>query len=399
MRLLFSVFAIATVAACSSGPIFFNTPPGTPPDSPGPATNNPVSTTRPALGASGDPTVAVSRGPIALPRAIEPKESLLANPLMVELVAGGTYGDKDGTGADAQLADPTNLTIDLQGNLIVVQNGDKVLRRVSPTGVVTTVTGTNGKPLEFKKPKGGAIDKQGNLYVADGAVAGNVIKVEPDGTKVALAGDGTSGFKDGRGEEARFSQLESICVTADGVIFVGEHGGRIRKILPDGDTTTYAGGGATVATLDKPAPAIEANFFYPASLLMAPSGRLLVADKHQEAISWVSPDGKLVNKRVGNGLGFVDGANPHNKFSKPSQLAMDAQNNIYVADSWNNAVRKVSPDGVVTTLVGDGYDGKVLGKNDRARLYQPQGVAVTRDGTLYIADSGNNRIVKVKLPI
>lgn len=347
---------------------------------------------------SPDTTRTPAARPIAANRPIAPKDSLLANPLEVELVAGGTYGDKDGVGAEAQLADPVSILLDNEGNLIVVQNGDKYLRKVTPNGVVTTVFGADGKPLVFKKPKGVAIDQANNLYVADGAVAGNVLKVAPGGTVTSLAGDGTSGFKNGRGEEARFSQLESICATPDGTLFVGEHSGLIRKIAPNGDTTTYAGGGSAFNQVGQAQDAATARFFYPAGLLIDSKGRLLVSDKWQNSVRSVSADGRFVNTLAGNDLGFVDGANPHNKFSKPSQLAVDAQGNVYVADSWNNSVRKIARDGVVTTLVGDGFDGKLLGLNDRARLYQPQGLALTADGTLYIADSGNNRIVKVVLP-
>lgn len=400
MRHLFVLFAIATVPGCSSGPTTFKAPADiNPPATPRPASQPTptVVTVRP--GASTAPTAAASRSPIALARAIEPKESLLANPLTVELVAGGDYGDKDGTGADAQLADPFTIALDPHGNLIVVQDGSHRLRRVSPTGVVTTVLGEDEKPLEFTNPEAIAFDRQGNLYVGEGVLGNRIKKVSLTGVVTTLAGDGQQGFKDGRGDEVRFSQINSLCVAPGGTVYISESGGLIRKMTPDGDVSTLAGNSRTW-TYETPesVKVSEAYIQSPRALVLDGDGRLIFSESYNGALRWISPDGLFVKKLLANGSGFMDGATPHCKVGTVSQFAIGSDKSLYIADASSHAVRRLSPEGVLTTLVGDGYDGKLLGKNDRARLHSPAGVTVTAEGTLYIADSGNNRIVKVQLP-
>jgi sugar lactone lactonase YvrE len=242
-----------------------------------------------------------------------------------------------------------------------------------------------------------AQDAAGNIYTVEG-VPGLLRKTTPDGAVTKLAGDGQIGYKDGKGAEARFKLPYVVTVAPDGTIYIAEYEGLIRKSTPDGDVTTYAGRPGVIGSNQGTSSVNGVSFAFPAGLLADNAGQLFIADTWNNSIRWIEPQGKTVSTLVGTGNGFIDGPSVVAKLNHPAQIAVDGSHNFYVADSWNNSIRKITPQGFVTTLAGDGYDGNVLGKNDRARLKGPQGVAVTLDGsTLYVADTSNNRILKVTL--
>ena len=259
--------------------------------------------------------------------------------------------------------------------------------------VVTTLAGSGapafadgaGTGASFNRPAGVAVDAAGNVYVAD---SGNhrIRKVTHAGVVTTMAGSGTPGFADGTGANASFNFPNDVAVDAAGNVYVpafSEY--RIRKVTPAGVVTTLAGSGA-VANVDGTGGA--ASFEGPRSVATDVAGNVYVGDG--DRIRKVTPTG-IVTTLAGRGSpGFSDGRGTGAGFSGPNGLVVDAEGNIYVADTQNRRVRKVTSAGVVTTLAGS-TDGRACGPN-------PAGITLAAAaGALYISDSADQRIRKVTL--
>ncbi|MEI6950816.1 IPT/TIG domain-containing protein [Paraflavisolibacter sp. H34] len=214
-------------------------------------------------------------------------------------------------------------------------------------------------------------------------------------TVSTLAGGGTSGFADGEIGTAKFSNPADVAVDGQGNIYVADHGNfRVRKITPAGTVTTLAGR-STYGFTD--GPGSVAQFFTPAGLAVDGTGTVYVADIFNNCIRKITPAG-VVSTLAGNTTpGFTDGEGSAARFYKPGNLALDARGNVYVSDHENNSIRKISPGGVVSTLAGNGTErpGFADGTGSAARFNNPSGIAVDGQGTVYVADLGNHRIRKI----
>lgn len=263
----------------------------------------------------------------------------------VTTIAGsGSTGYADGSGSSALFNQPSGLAIDASGNLYVADVGNNCIRKMTPTGVVTTLAGSThpghadgqGTAAEFNNPGGIAVDGAGNVYVGD--VLNNAIrKITPSGAVTTIAG-GSEGNVDGTGSAAKFFYPSGVAIDGSGNLIVADtYNHRIRKVTPAGVVTTIAGSGST---------------------------------------------------GPGNG-GFADGAVTSAQFKGPSNVALDASGNIYVTDEGNNRVRKIS-GGNVTTVAGDGSTGILDGGVASAEFGGPQGVVVDRSGNLYVTEVLNN---------
>jgi len=238
----------------------------------------------------------------------------------------------------------------------------------------------------FSDPYGVAIGPRGTIYVADGGNANRIRTIGPDGTVSTLAG-GAEGFKDGPGAAAAFHTPSAIALGHDGNLYVADTGNHaIRRIDPTGAVTTLAGDG-TPGYLDGIGRA--ARFNGPVGIAVDNAGIVYVADTYNDRIRRIAPDG-TVTTLAGNGKpGMLDGALPDAGFDTPSALAVSRDGTLYVADTGNHAVRRIKPDGVVDTVA------MPLEGERRPALRRPVGLAVTRDGYLYIAASSGGRILQM----
>jgi prepilin-type N-terminal cleavage/methylation domain-containing protein len=206
-----------------------------------------------------------------------------------------------------------------------------------------------------------------------------------------LAGSGTASFADGTGTAAQFNGPAGVAVDASGTVYVVDtYNYRIRKITPAGVVSTLAG--STRGFADGTGAA--AQFNNPAGVAVDASGTVYVADFFNNCIRKISPAG-VVSTLAGSGTdGFADGTGAAAQFYYPRGVAVDSSGSVYVADGYNNRIRKISPAGVVSTLAGS-TAGFADGTGAAARFAGPGGVAVDASGTVYVADTSGNRIRKI----
>ena len=267
-----------------------------------------------------------------------------------------------GLATDAGLINPFALAVDTAGNLYIVEKGSYRVRKVSPQGIITTLAGT-GKQNQQKFNSG---------YPGDGGPAVNAPLNDPSG----------------------------LAVDRSGNIYIADQGDFvIRKVSPDGNISTFAGIGAAGYSGDG-GQAANATFT-PSSLASDPAGNLYLADGAASVIRKISPDG-VISTFAGNGKRDFAGDGGLAKsasLSYPSSLAFDAAGNVFVADSGNNVIRKIGVNGVISTVAGNynlpyefsGDGGPAIS----ATFQNPFGVTVDIDGNLFIADLNANRIREV----
>ncbi|MCX6887774.1 MAG: putative Ig domain-containing protein, partial [Verrucomicrobia bacterium] len=323
--------------------------------------------------------------------------------VVVSTLAGSTSGFADGTGAAAHFNSPYAVAVDASGNVYVADSLNNRIRKVAPAGSVTTLAGSGiagsadgvGAAAKFNFPQGVAVDAAGNVYVADGGTH-CIRKVTPEGVVTTLAGSGAPGFANGTGAAVQFNAPNGVAVDSSGNIYVADMGNnRIRKVTPEGVATTLAGLG-TSGFAD--GPAATAQFRSPYGVAVDASGNVYVADSFNNRIRKVTTNG-VVSTLAGSGTyGFADGSGAVARFSAPFGVAVDAGGNVYVADYLGNRIRKVTPEGVVTTFAGSGTSGFVDGTPPEAMFSSPFSVAADTSGNVYVADMGNNRIRKIGLP-
>ena len=300
---------------------------------------------------------------------------------------------------------PIGLVRDAAGNLIVADAGANVVRRITPAGVVTLIAGTvnvsgsldgTGAAATFNSPSGLASDAAGNLLVADTANA-TIRRVSPQGAVTTLAGSASSrGSQDGAGATARFNQPGGVAVDAAGNAFVADtFNSTIRRIAADGTVTTLAGSPGQAGFADGNGAA--ARFHHPRGLALAAGGNLVVADTGNSTVRLVSSAGAVSTVAGTAGVGGSDdGPAADALFNQPTALAVDGAGNLFIADTGNNTIRRLSAAGAVTTVAGV---GGIAGLSNSAEglvlLNQPQGIAADAAGNLTVADTGNAALRRI----
>jgi streptogramin lyase len=315
--------------------------------------------------------------------------------ITVSTLAGSTSGYTDATGTDAQFSQPYSVATDADGNVYVADAGNHKIRKITPAGVVTTLAGSTqgytegtGAAAQFYYPYGVATDADGNVYVAD-TFNQAVRKITSTGVVTTLAG-GTNGSADGTGAAAQFNYLTGVATDAVGNVYVADKdNNKIRKVTPTGEVTTLAG--STSGSADGTGAA--AQFSGPYNLATDAIGNVYVADASNSKIRKVTPAGE-VTTLAGSTAGFADGTGAAAQFQYAYGVAVDAGGNVYVSDTYNHAVRKITSAGVVTTLAG-GTQGATDGIGTAAQFNYLTGVATDAAGNIYVADKDNHRIRKI----
>lgn len=333
---------------------------------------------------------------------------------MVTTIAGmsGISGDIDGAGFNARFSSPLGIAVDAAGNIYVADTGNYVIRKISSTGAVSTfagsvLTGVSADGVAawsvVLNPRGVATDGAGNVYVSD---VGVIRKITPMGEVVTLAGsnieqggaDGSGrgiGYADGTGAVARFYLPSSLTFDSMGNAYVADYGNNIvRKISQDGVVTTLAGMAGTRGSSD--GVGVAARFDHPWGVAADVAGNVYVADTYNSTIRKISPLGNVTTLAGSAGVvGNADGTGAAARFDHPHGIVVDAVGNVYVADTNNSTIRKITPAGEVTTLAGiAGALGSIDGLGSAARFYQPYGLAMDGSGNLYVSDD-NSTIRKI----
>lgn len=322
----------------------------------------------------------------------------------------GKAGVGNALGEDAVFNHPSGMTMDAAGNLYVADAGEYVIRKITPAGVATTLAGSGaagyadgtGAAAQFNFLQfnidfaGVAVDSSGNVYVADNG--NNVIrKVSPAGVVTTLAGQTLAGYANGTGSAAQFNSPHGVAVDSLGNVYVADTGNNvIRQITPAGVVTTFAGS-LTAGKAD--GTGFAAQFCGPQGLAIDSSNNIYVADSCYSSIRKVTPAAAVTTLAGGVSSGYFDATGSAALFNQPEGVAVDGLGNVYVTDFKNTKVRMVTPTGIVSTLVGGAFTTAAIGLADGpvtlGAFYWPQGIAVDSSGNIYLADTSGNKIRKI----
>lgn len=357
--------------------------------------------------------------------------------VVTTFAGSGTVGSTDATGNAASFNSPHGVSTDASGNVYVTDNQNNKIRKVSPAGVVTTFAGSGtagstdatGTSASFYGPIGVAIDISGNVYVVE-QINNKIRKISPAGVVTTLAGSGNIGSTDATGTAASFDNPFGVATDASGNLYVGDrNNNKIRKInilgysinptLPAGlsfdGTTGIISGTPTVAMTATIYTITACNASGSSVTTVSIATVMLPNISYSEgaqtyvvgtAISPLNPSSTgssipasiygQVTTFAGNGtIGTANGTGTVASFNRPYGVALDVAGNMYVADFYNNKIRKITPAGVVSNFAGSGTAGSTNATGVAASFYNPYGVATDASGNVYVADNANNKIRKI----
>ena len=320
----------------------------------------------------------------------------------VGTIAGsGTAGYLDGPGSSAQFSNLRGIAMLPEGSLLVTEWDGHRIRKIAADGTVSTFAGSGiaggldgaTSSAQFSQPNGILVASDGTIYVSE--AAGCRVRAIKNGTVSTLAGNGSIGFADGKGTDARFNTPGFMTFDAYGSIVLADFGNNaIRRIATDGTVYTILGwfgaGGQ-----DGPAPV--ATLTFPYTVAYDPAGNLYIAE--QARIRRLGTDG-MVSTLFGSGVGgFSEAVGKAGQLSlKPHGILWHPQGFLVVADRENLRLRAIWPDGTNATLAGNGTTGYVDGPGSSAEFVAPTGVLLRQDGSIAVTDGSGQRVRKVYLP-
>ena len=328
-----------------------------------------------------------------------------ASGVVTTLAGSGAVGAADGTGTSATFQGPAALAVDAAGNVYVTDQFNATIRKITPSGTVSTYAGSpgtagsadgTGSAARFDNPLGIAVDGFGNLYVGDGNNF-TIRKIAPGGIVTTFAGTaGSNGSADGVGPAAQFTQPQGLSTDGAGNLYVADtSSSTIRLITPTAQVTTLAGTAGTNGHADGSGAA--ASFFYPAGVAADGIGNVYVADSGNTAVRKIAP-GAVVTTVAGLVpiFGNADGSGSAAQFQQPFGITSDSAGNLYVADQLAETIRMVSPQSVVTTLAGSPNNvSDADGVGTAAGFSRPMGISADPNGNLYVADALGNTIRRI----
>jgi hypothetical protein len=314
----------------------------------------------------------------------------------ISAFAGSTLGDVNGTGAAAKFNSPFGLTVDALSNVFVADNENHKIRKIKSDKTVTTFVGGvqgdingTGTTALMNLPFGLASDQAGNVFVAD-TFNDKIKKITTVGLVTTLAGIG-NGDVNGAGTVAKFNAPMGVAVDAGGNIYVADtENNKIKKISVAGVVSTFAG---SVAGDALGAALLGAKFLKPNGLAVDNEGNVYVADSGNNKIKKITQGG-IVTLVAGSTVGDVNGTGAAAQFNNPYFLTVDANKNVFFTDSNNDKIKKINSSGAVTTLAGS-ISGDAVGTTTLAKFSQPAGIAMDSAGNLFIADTQNHKIKKI----
>ncbi len=328
---------------------------------------------------------------------------------------GGGYAD--GPAPHAQFHDPMGITVDADGKLYISDWVNHRIRTITPDGIVTTVAGS-GTPgpysdivdgpvdtARFFGPEGLTMDDEGNVYVAD-TLNNRIRRISPEGMVTTVAGSGPGtvyGFDgalvDGPVDTARFNDPSDVAVDKAGILYVTDRLNHvIRKITPDGQVSTFAGNGRAGTT---DGARRDASFELPNRIAIDKDGNLYVTEgrfldfgerTYGFRVRKITPEGQVTTLAGTGEPGYRDGPALNAEFDVPIGVDVDIKGNVYIVDSGAHRIRRISPDGIVYTIAGNGQAGYSDGPALKAQFWYPTDIAVGPDGQLFVADWKNHRI-------
>ena len=351
----------------------------------------------------------------------------IPNDIITTVVGNGTYdfsGD-GGPATNASMKQPSGVVMDASGNLFIADTYASRVRKVGTNGIIRTVAGNGvfgssgddgpATNASMRTPFGLAVDAVGNLFIAD-TNSYRIRKVDTNGIITTVAGNGISGYS-GDGVAATNTRLNGaygVAVDSSGNLFIADTvNNRVRKVDTNGIITTVAGKGPIGfgGYSGDGGPATNASLSFPMGVAVDAFGNLFIANRFNQRIRKVDTNG-IITTVAGNstntGVGYPgyvggysgDGGPATNaSLFEPSGVIVDASGNLFIADKVNQCIRKVDANGIITTVAGKGKVGYFGdgGSATNARLNAPFGVTLDVAGNLFIADSYNNRIRKVGL--
>jgi len=338
--------------------------------------------------------------------------------LRVFLVAGagelGFQGDH-GLATKARLWFATSVAVDQDGSVFIADTFNNRVRRVDArTGGITTVAGTGEQGFSgdgglatearLNSPAGLALDAKGNLFIAD--TFNNRVRVVDARTGIIFtavatgepgdAGDG------GLAVKAQLTEPTGLAFDHDGNLLIADRGNhRVRKFDRNSMTITTIAGSGTAGVLGDGGPALQAQLNNPTALAVSPDGAIIIADTFNNRIRRLDPVTNIITTLAGNGEeGFDGDGGPAAKaqLMQPSGVVIGEDGSIYIADTYNNRIRRVDPQsGIISTLAGTDHRGLASDglSGDIAPLNTPMGIARDLVGNLLIADSGNHRVLRL----
>ena len=337
---------------------------------------------------------------------------------MVATVAGGRDNPDraiiNGPAATATFNAPSGVALAPDGSLYVADSESQRIRKIAPNGTVSTVAGGGAlshtgicdfnsyddgpcASANFNGPQDLTVDKDGTIYVAD-TYNWAIRKITNPGTASCmvstLAGSCNYGSDDGQGSDASFTAPMALAQDANGNLYVTDYYA-VRKVTPSGLVTTLAGSNnSEPGTAD--GMGLSARFNVLQGIALDAKGNLYVSDFWNNNIRKIAPDGMVTTWAGTGAVGSANGPIASATFNQPAGLAIQADGTLYVSDHSSGLVRKITPNGQVTTLAGTGGWALVDGPASQAMFFEPMGLAVGA-GVLYVADQGNNAIRKITL--
>jgi alpha-tubulin suppressor-like RCC1 family protein/sugar lactone lactonase YvrE len=333
---------------------------------------------------------------LSAPVTSSPAPLVVSVPYVYTTYAGTAKqsGNVDAVGVAARFTHPAGLALDAAGNLYAADDQAHVIRKIAVDGMVTTLAGLagqsgyvdgQGSTARFNRPRAVAVDTNGTVYIAD--TGNNAIrKITTDGIVTTLAGSPATSV---------FSTPSGVAVDAGGTVYVADtYHNNVSTITPAGVVNVLAGSSSHFGTAD--GVGIAAQFAWPYGIAVDGGGTVYVADYFYGIIRKIAP-GAVVTTLAGatGAAGGIDGLGVNAGFGNPTGLTIDAYGNVFVADSLDDLIRKISPDGVVSTIGGlRNYIGSTDSVGTTARFYSPSGIVVDPTGILFIADSYNYTVRK-----
>ena len=349
------------------------------------ATATTIYTRVPLSAGTGNITVTVNgakaTGPVFTYQAAEVVTSFAGN-----LAQGGA----DGSGSVASFYQPYGLAVDASGNIYVADQANNLIRKITPLGVVSTLAGSGSKGLangsgasaSFNAPTGLAVDASGNVYVTD--LGNNLIrKITPAGMVSTLAGS-DKGYSDGLGAAASFNRPTDVVVDGAGNLYLTDtYNYRIRKISPDGLVPTFAGSGSATS---QDGIGIGANLDNPNDLAIDKDGNLYVSQA-DNLIRKITP-GAVVTSIAGTVAIPITSS-----FNLSQGIAVDNSGNIYIENSGQYQIEKISPSGQISVFAGTGNQQYIPGVLSKASFNFMEGIVIDGSGNIYASEA--NLICKI----